>query len=110
MIQQHKNLTQERWNELSFCEQMANVGSEVSRALNWKKKGNQEYCQKAFHRSLELLSLTVNSINTASRYKELARLREALVDYFYGSNDFISTELSWRRYFDAFNFAARKNF
>ena len=39
--------------------------------------------------------------------KELARLREALVDYFYGSNQFKSSEILWRKYFDHFGFALK---
>ncbi len=108
MTVQHKNLSQGRWSRLSFLEQMANIGSEVSRALNWRKKNNDVYCQKAVYRSLELVDLTLASIKGFPRYKELARLREAIVDYFYGANEFSSTEILWRKYFDHFNFAARR--
>ena len=103
---QHKELAAGRWGEMSFCEQMANIGSEISRALNWRKKNNDAYCQKAIYRALELLDLTLSSVKTFSRYKELARLREAIVDYFYGTNQFSSSEILWRKYFDHFNYAA----
>jgi len=109
MIVQHKDLSQERWSEMTICEQMANIGSEVGRALNWKKKNNEEYAQKALLRALELLSLTIGSVNTLPRYKELTRLKEAILDYFYGDNEFSSTEELWRKYFDHFNYRARKN-
>ena len=33
-------------------EQLANMGSEVERALNWKGKGNIEYTTLAFERAL----------------------------------------------------------
>ncbi|OGX50521.1 MAG: hypothetical protein A2306_07260 [Omnitrophica WOR_2 bacterium RIFOXYB2_FULL_38_16] len=108
MIVQHKDLSQERWSEMTICEQMANIGSEVGRALNWKKKNNEEYAQKALLRALELLSLTIGSVNTLPRYKELTRLKEAILDYFYGDNEFSSTEELWRKYFDHFNYAARR--
>ena len=29
-----------RWQKLSFFEQMANIGSEVERAINWRGKDN----------------------------------------------------------------------
>lgn len=106
---QHKELARGRWESMPFCEQMANVGSEVSRALNWQKKGKEEQAQRAVVRALELLDLTVNSIKKHSRLKELLRVREALVDFFYGSNEFSSTEPAWRKYFDSFNYLARKN-
>ena len=43
-----------------------------------------------------------------SRLKELARAREAMVDYFYGTNEFGTTETSWRQYFLPFAYAARR--
>lgn len=33
MTYQHKDLAASRWKTMSFCEQMANIGSEVERAL-----------------------------------------------------------------------------
>jgi hypothetical protein len=32
----------DRWNSLTIYEQMANIGVEVGRSINWKKKGNKE--------------------------------------------------------------------
>ncbi|MFC1627468.1 hypothetical protein ACFL18_02875 [Patescibacteria group bacterium] len=34
----HQNLKKGRWNKLSLIEQMANIGSEISRTINWKQK------------------------------------------------------------------------
>ncbi|MBF0477981.1 MAG: hypothetical protein HQL26_00720 [Candidatus Omnitrophica bacterium] len=109
MSLQHKDLAAGRWSHLSFCEQMANVGSEVERALIWRAKKNADYSQKAFDRALELIDLTLVYLKIFSRLKEIARVREALVDYFYGDNQFESTESSWRNYFMPFTYAARKN-
>lgn len=105
---QHKNLACGRWRQMPLCEQMANIGGEVSRSLNWQKKGNTEYCQKAAARALELLDLSLDSAKSFPKLKELARLREAVVDYFYGSNQFSSSERLWRNYFDPFSYMARK--
>lgn len=102
MNYQHKELAQGRWAQMSLCEQMANVGSEVSRALNWQKKGKEERSKKAIDRALELLDLTAASYKQYSRLKEILRTRECLVDYFYGENEFGSSEELWRKYFDAF--------
>lgn len=107
---QHKELAGSRWEKMSFCEQMANVGSEVSRALNWRKKGNIDFSNKAINRALELLDFTIAPIRKYSRLKELFRVKECLVDFFYGSNEFSSSEVLWRKYFDHFNYAARKNY
>ncbi|MBU0693452.1 MAG: hypothetical protein KKC11_02105 [Candidatus Omnitrophica bacterium] len=110
MSYQHKGLAAGRWREFSFLEQMANVGSEVERALNWRAKHNTIYCQQAFERALELMDLTLDCVKGFSRFKELARAREALVDFFFGSNEFMSTEKSWRNYFSNFTYAARRNY
>src|SRR3989338_8917613 len=110
MPSQHKILAAGQWKELSLCAQMANIGSEVSRALNWRDKNNKELSQKAIIRGIELLDLSLECIRPFSRVRELARLREALVDYFFGSNEFSSSEILWRKYFDHFAYAARKNY
>jgi hypothetical protein len=105
---QHRELASGRWKKLSLCEQMAHIGSEVSRALNWRKKGNAEYSRKAVLRALELLDLSLECAEAYPRLKELARVREAVVDYFLGNNEYCSSDSLWRSYFNHFNFAARK--
>lgn len=109
MSYQHKDLAAGRWKELPFVEQMANIGGEVERALRWREKNNGEYSRKAFVRALELIDLTLEYSDKHSRLKEIARLREVLVDYFYGTNEFKSTDSSWRKYFSHFNYAARRD-
>lgn len=109
MNNQHKNLAGGRWQKLTFFEQMANVGSEVGRAINWKNKGNVEYSRMAIERALELLDLTIDNEKRRSRLKELMRVREALADYFVFENSYNSTDKSWQDYFYCFNFAARAN-
>jgi len=103
---QHKKLAGGKWQKLSFIEQMANIGSEVERAIKWSKK-NCEYSRQAFERVLELLDLTISDKNNLSRLKELVRLREILVDYFQFNNIYQSTDQKWQNYFYAFNYAAR---
>jgi hypothetical protein len=103
----HKNLTLERWKAFSFPEQMANIGSEIHRALNWRPK-NQEYGRLALERALELLDLTLEAASgRGARLRELTRVREALVDYFFFDNEYRSSDGLWRRYFDAFHHAAK---
>ena len=78
--------------------------------LYWQKKGKINLSEKASARALELLDLRLDSVKFFPRIKELARVRESLLDYFYGDNQFVSSELLWRKYFDHFNYAARKNY
>ena len=110
MAIQHKELSKGRWARMPLCEQMAHVGSEVSRALHWQEKGKSEYSFGAVNRALELIDLTAATLKGYPRLKELLRVREALVDFFYGPNSFGSSQESWTRYFDHFNYRARKNY
>ena len=102
----HKGLTLERWAEVPFCERMANVGSEVHRAISWRDR-NPLYSQQALERALELLDLSLLTVvGQESRLRELARLREALVDYFVYDNQYGSSDALWQKYFGAFTHAA----
>jgi hypothetical protein len=101
----HKDL-QKRWPEYNLMQQLANVGSEVERALNWKEKCNSAYTDLAFERALELLDYTTEGMNDFYRLRELKRLREVLVDYFEGQNIYRSSPASFRNYFYGFNYAA----
>lgn len=105
----YKNLSIDKWFKLSFVEQMANVGSEVIRAINWKKKGNIEYSRNAVERALELLWFTIEDEKNKSHLKELCRLKEFLIDYFYFDNIYNTSSEFLEKYFLAFNYAARKN-
>ncbi|MFH1379062.1 MAG: hypothetical protein ABII23_02170 [bacterium] len=105
---QHQQLAQGKWFKLSFLDQMANIGSEVERSLKWRSKGNDAYYQHSFERLLELLDLTLDDLRNKHRLRELARVREAIIDFFAGDNEFKSTEESWRKYFYYFTFAARR--
>lgn len=110
MSYQHKELAAGRWSRLSFLEQMANIGSEVERALNWRAKGNAAYSLRAAERALELMDFILDTVKDGARLKELARTREVLVDYFFGTNQYLSTAESLRRYFSCFTYAARRNY
>lgn len=108
MIVFHKNLTEEKWRSLSFNEQMANVGAEIGRAINWRQK-DTERSRACFDRGLELLDLTIEDKknHTKSKLKELCRLREILADYFYFDNEYKSSDKQWNNYFMSFNYLAR---
>lgn len=102
----HKGLTLERWQQLAFCERMANIGSEVHRAINWRTR-NPQRSTLAVERALELLDLTLMTVTgEGARLRELTRTREALVDYFIYDNQYGSSDLLWQKHFDAFANAA----
>ncbi len=104
-LAQHQELAAGRWRTLSLLEQLANTGSEVERALNWAAKGNSDYSARAVDRGLELLGLTIADPKNRLRLKELTRVREALLDYFLGSNEYGSSPAAWRSYFRAYGMA-----
>jgi len=99
-IKHHKKLTAEKWQELSFYEQMGNIGSEISRARN---PLNQE---KAVERALELIDLTLVDPKLKHK-KELARTREILCDTVYGENQYNTSLEDLDNYFFHFALAAR---
>lgn len=102
---QHKELSRGKWQKLSLVEQMANIGSEVEGAINWKEK-DAEYSLMAFERALELIDLTMADKKNRHHLKEISRVREFLADYFVGGNQYSSSDQSWKNYFYAFGFAA----
>jgi len=105
---QHKTI-RNTWKKLSFAEQMANIGSEVERALSWREKSNEEYSHRAFLRSMELFNLTVTSADRFPKIKEVNRAKELFADFFIGDNQYHSTKESWQKYFRQFTYLARKN-
>ena len=104
----HKKLSKKKWHGLSTVEQMANVGSEISRAIIWKEK-SKDYSELAFYRAVELFGVTMNDPKNMGRLKEIARAKEMLVDWYLGENIHKSSEEQWQKYFLQFAVASRQN-
>ncbi len=105
----HKEVI-DKWKDYSIFEQMANIGAEVGRAINWQKKNNKKMSLNAFYRALELIDFTVDDKKNKNYLKEILRLRELLADYLVGDNFYKSNDSSWEKYFYYFNIAARNQF
>ena len=106
----HRDLASGRWWTLSVAEQLGNVGSEISRAVSWSTR-NPGRSEAALHRALELIDLTLDDPRhraSGPRLRELARVREIVVDFFAGPNQYGSTAASLQKYFDAYALAARR--
>ncbi len=92
----------EKWNSMPIGLQISNIGSEVSRAINWKNKGNDKrkigFCNKA----IEFLKLSVKDPKNAHRVGELSFCIEELQDYFLGNNIYGTTDEMLHKYYDAF--------
>jgi len=94
---------------MPFMAQMANVGSEVERALKRRESGEEKSCMLAFDRALELLDLTISDERNLVHIGELTRAREVLADNIVGGNLYATTDESWRKYFGYFAQATRRN-
>ncbi len=105
----HRELAAGRWYQFSFSEQLANIGADVGRTIKWKNKGHLDFSREALRRALELLGLSLSDPkNQNHRIKELTIVREALIDYFEGSNIYKSTDEAWENYFMYFNWIAAR--
>ncbi|TSC78520.1 MAG: hypothetical protein G01um101433_185 [Parcubacteria group bacterium Gr01-1014_33] len=102
----HTLLAGGKWHTLSLIEQMANIGSEVSRAKEWQEK-NEKYFENAITRAFELLDLTIQDARWRTRLKELTRAREILADATLGGKEYKSSLEDLERYFYHFALAAR---
>jgi len=89
----------EKWFKLSLAEQLANIGSEVIRAINWKEKGKENYSKEATLRAMELIDLTIKDKKNRYRLKEVLRLRELLADFLWFDNQYNSTAESFKKLF-----------
>ena len=110
---QHRELEQGKWAEMPFSKQIANIGSEVSRAIKWHEKGKSERAQRAVYRALELIDFSIAAAQKLDmpmrkgRLKELCRCREELCSFFLDDNLFGSSADSLQRYFDQFALLSR---
>lgn len=91
-----------------MMEQMANIGSEVERAISWKEKRKEELSMGAFFRALELFDLTIEGVGRdGAKLKELCRAKEFFCDYYIGENQYHQTKEMWQKYFYHFTCKAR---
>ncbi len=103
----HKELAEGRWFQLSLCEQLGNIGSEVSRAQRWLDKDKKLY-QGAVERALELFDLTLKDSRWKGRLREIGRLREVFCDAITGGKEYKSTLKDIERYLFPFAFLSRR--
>jgi len=105
----HKELSSEKWSKLSLAEQLANIGSEVSRAGNWQVK-DKDIFWGAVERALELFDLTLTDPRWKGRLWEIARVREVFCDAVLGGKNDGSTLEDLNRYFLPFALLVRREF
>lgn len=102
-------MNQATWSTYSIHLQLATVGAEVGRAISWRANpsyGNPDDC---FSRALSYLQLTISDAKvTDAKRRELCRVKEVLLDWYYGDNLYHSTNDGWERYFLPFSLAANR--
>jgi len=98
-----------RWAQLTFNEQMGNIGSEVGRAIIAHRNGNAVRESRAIDRAIDLFSATVEALidtKYSYRLKEVLRARDEFLSLFFdGTFDREADNID--RYFMYFAFAAR---
>lgn len=104
---QHQNLAEGRWFTLSLAEQLANIGSEVHRAI--RARGNEKRFQNAIIRGFELFALTLKDARWQARLKELTRVKELFCDAVLGGAEYGTTLEDLDKYFNFFALAVRGN-
>ena len=95
-------INRERWASMSLIDQMANIGSEVGRAII--ARDNIQRRDAAIDRALDLFSATAECYS-GLRLREILRARDEFLRLFYGdSTDYDGVE----RYFYHFALASRR--
>ncbi len=99
----HPELASGKWAKMPFALQMGNIGSEISRAINSKVRGNEDRSKNAAARAIELFELSIDcNQDSPTRLEELCRGKEEFCDYIYNNNSFNTNPVKLQRYYDQF--------
>jgi hypothetical protein len=104
----HEKSVAGEWFNLSLAEQLANIGSEVSRASKWQGKDKNIFWG-AVERALELFDLTITDSRWKGRLREIARAREVFCDAVLEGKNYQCSLEDLESYFLPFTFLVRKN-
>jgi len=97
------------WQELTLMEQLANVGSEVERAIRAHQAGRESRWEGALVRALELFDLSARDPRWhGPPRREILRAREEFCRLFFDPSVPADAPQSLRRYFLHFAVAARR--
>jgi hypothetical protein len=107
-VTKHAELAAGRWNTLTLAEQLANVGSEVERAIRaWETHSGR--FAPALDRALELFDLTIRDERwRGHRRGEILRTREEFCRLFFDRNCPPDSARGLRNYFLHFAVLARR--
>lgn len=104
----HAELAAGRWAVLSLAEQLANIGSEVDRAIAAWGTQRWERFDRALARALELFDLTARDTRwRGHRRREILRAREEFCRLFFDDKTGPEAAHTLRQYFLHFAVLAR---
>ena len=99
-----------RWQQMSIQEQMGNIYSEVGRAFLARERGQNQRCQQAVMRALDLFSATVEGLvaECSPRAKEVSRAKDQFLRALYGELDSPAERQKLEKYFRVYALAMRR--
>ncbi len=97
----------EKWAAMSVFDQLGNIGSEVGRSLNAKRRGDEKSAEAAESRALDLFDATYEAwlVSSPPRIKELQLSKQQYLNAYNSPNYDNGIE----NYFMQFAIAARLN-
>lgn len=100
-------IDRERWSQLGFCEQMANIGAEVGRSIQAQRKGNEKRRNMALMRAYDLFDATQAQL-AFERSPRLFEVQIAQSEFrkLFDGDIFDENASSLERYFNQFAVAA----
>jgi hypothetical protein len=105
----HRDLAAGRWGTLTLAEQLAHVGSEVTRAIQAGRAERPERRDRAVERALELFDLTAADERwRGHRRREVLRVREEFCALVLSGEAAPGAAASLERYFLQFALLARR--
>jgi hypothetical protein len=89
-------MDRERWARLTIEEQLGNIGSDVGRAFNARRKGDEERVESCVNLALDLFLATVEVLLSDKTELSRARAREVFI-----ARDEFMAALYCDRFYDA---------
>jgi hypothetical protein len=106
----HAGLASGRWREMTLAQQLANIGSEVDRAIRSSQSGQVARFENALDRALELFDLSAADDRwRGPRRREVLRAREEFCRLFFDDDVHPESASGLSRYFLQFTILARAN-
>ena len=94
-------MSKDRWEQMSICEQMMNIGGGLERAVSWKNKNDVEKMHHFLEKAREWMGLTMADPKNRGRLGELVIVQEEYEDYF-GENLWNNRDDTLMKYWNSF--------